>query len=152
MTDPRPLLEFGSPPDDDQVSSSPVSIYVRVDATSGFESARLQYGPGRDPVQWEVLQEIGEPIPAMTELLSWDVSDLPAGWVTLRLYMKSESGGYAERRVRINLQVPTPTPTPTATPTPTETPTPTISPTPASSSTPTPTASSTPTPSATPTP
>ncbi|MFN2111739.1 MAG: transglycosylase domain-containing protein [Anaerolineales bacterium] len=148
ITDSRPLLEFGSPPDETTVVTSPLDIYVRVDATSGFESARLEYGPGKDPVQWEVLQAIDEPVTNMTELLSWDISDIPSGWVTLRLYMTSTSGGYAERSVQIDIQVPTPTPTPTstATPTPTASATPTMTLTPAPSSTPTSTATATPTP------
>jgi hypothetical protein len=152
ITDPRPLLEFGSPADETTVATSPLDIYVRVDATSGFDSARLEYGPGKEPVQWELLKNIEDPITSMTELMSWDISDLPSGWVTLRLYMSSTGGGYAERSVQVNIQVPTPTPTPTpsATPTSTPSPTPTTTQTPAPSSTATVTPSATP--SATPTP
>ncbi len=157
-SDSRPLLEFGSPPDEDVVAVSPLDIYARIDATSGFESARLEYGRGKDPAQWELIQEIKDPVTSLSKLLSWDISDLPAGWITLRLYMTSKSGGYAERRIQVNLQVPTPTPTPTETLTPTLTETPTLTltatltPTPSPSSTSTPTATPSPTATATPTP
>ncbi|MEJ2412290.1 MAG: transglycosylase domain-containing protein [Anaerolineales bacterium] len=154
LTDPRPLLEFGSPPDETTVITSPLDIFVRADANSGFESARLEYGPGKKPVQWETLEKINEPISSMTKLLSWDISELPTGWVTLRLYMSRTNGGYAERSIQVDIQVPTPTPTPTSTntPTPTASAVPTATPTDTPSSTPSPTASDTPTPSATPTP
>jgi len=149
-SDSRPILEFGSPRKEDIVILSPVDIFARVDATSGFKDARLEYGPGTDPVQWKVLQDINDPVTSISEIMSWDISDLPSGWVTLRLYMVGSNEVYAERRIQINIQVPTPTPTPTFTPSPTETLTPTITLTPVESATPTPT--ETPTPSLTPIP
>ena len=135
MTDSRPLLEFGSPRDEEVLTTSPLDIYARVDATSGFESARLEYGPGKDPVQWEILENIPEKFDSMSEITTWDLSEISTGWITLRLYMTSTSGGYAEKRIQVNVQVPTPTPTPTPTSTPTSTPT--ATPTLAVSSTPT---------------
>ncbi len=125
-SDSRPLLDFGSPRNEDVLLTSPVDIFARVDATSAFEDARLEYGPGKDPAQWKVLQAISAPITSVSELLSWDISDIPSGWVTLRLYMTGLNDGYAERRIQVNIQVPTPTPTPTSSPTPTATLTPTI--------------------------
>ena len=73
---------------------------------------------------------------------SWDVTDIPSGRITLRIYMESTEDTYAERRIHINLQVPTPTPTltPTATMTPTITVTPSPSLTPTITVTPSPTA------------
>ncbi len=124
-------------------------MFARIDATSAFKAARLDYGPGTDPVQWKVLQEISEPVTSISEILSWDISDLASGWVTLRLYMTGLNDGYAEKRIRINIQVPTPTPTPTFTPAPTFTPTPTETLTP--TITLTPSASATPSPTETPT-
>ncbi len=140
--DSRPINEFGSPRAGDVIITSPLEIFAKVDATSGFEGARLEYGPGKSPAQWEILEVIDDPIPAMTNILSWDIRDLPPGWITLRLYLIGLGDAYADRYLSINLQVPTPTPTPTATPTMTETPTPTITLTP----TPTGTHTSTPTP------
>ena len=112
--DSRPILEFGSPRDEDIILTSPVEIYLKVDATSRFESARLEYGPGTDPAQWEVLENFSSPITGISQVHSWDVSELPTGWITLRLYMKAANTGYAEKSIRINIQVPTPTPTATA--------------------------------------
>jgi membrane peptidoglycan carboxypeptidase len=143
-SDSRPLLEFGSPRKEDILIISPVDIFARVDATSGFNSARLEYGPGTDPAQWKVLQEFSDPVTTISEIFSWDISDLPSGWVTLRLYMKGSNSVYAERRIQINIQVPTPTPTPTFTPSPTETLTPTNTMTPTPTGTPTPTVTPTP--------
>ena len=154
LTDSRPMLEFGSPRDEDILTESPLDIYARIDATSRFEEARLEYGPGKDPVQWEILEMITSPFNAMTKITSWDLSELPSGWITLRLYMTAINEGYAEKMIQVDIQVPTPTPTPTPTSTPTETATATQTPTPTNTSTPTDTATptDTPTPSETPTP
>lgn len=148
--DSRPLLDFGSPRDEDILVTSSVDVFARVDATSNFQEARLDYGPGTDPVQWKTIQAITDPITSVSEIMTWDISGLPSGWVTLRLYMKSSNNGYAEKRIQVNIQVPTPTPTQTYTPTPTATQTPTITLTPAASETPTPSSTPTPTPSPTP--
>lgn len=129
LTDSRPILEFGSPRDEDILIESPLDIYARIDATSRFDEARLEYGPGKDPVQWEILEIISSPFNAMTKIFTWDLSELPPGWITLRLYMKAINTGYAEKLIQVDIQVPTPTPTPTPTSTPTETPTPTPTPT-----------------------
>jgi penicillin-binding protein 1C len=148
LTDSRPILEFSSPGDEEIVIINPLVIFARADATSRFEEARLEYGPGKDPVQWEILESIPNPLNAISEITTWDLSEIPTGWVTLRLYMKAIGEGFAEKMIQIDIQVPTPTPTPTLTPTPTITPTPTETPTPTS----TPTPSDTPTPTETYTP
>ena len=150
--DHRPILEFASPRQDDVVTSDLIKIFARADATGAFKEARLEYGLGKDPVQWEILELIENPLSGITEITSWDISELLTGWITLRLYMTSTNDGMAEKRIQINIQVPTPTPTPTETPTPTVTisPTPTLSPT--ASETPTLTPSPTPTSTPTPTP
>jgi membrane peptidoglycan carboxypeptidase len=152
--DPRPLLQFTSPREGDIITLSPLEVFGQAGATANFESFRLEYGLGTDPVQWELLGQQGIPVDEPARLFEWDLDELPAGDVTLRLYMESTQDTYAEIRIRINLQVPTPTPTPTPTytptPTPTQTPTPTASPT----ITPPPTVSPTPpdTPTLSPTP
>jgi penicillin-binding protein 1C len=154
--DPRPILEFGSLDYGDVITISPLDIFVKVYATSGFEEARLEYGIGTGPAQWEIIEAISEPIEEMEELLSWDISELPTGWLTLRLHMEGKNDGYAQKHVQINIQVPTPTPTPTPSPTFTETPAPTATITPTNtqipSVTPSPTNTNTPTPSDTPLP
>ena len=149
--DSRPLLEFGAPGDGSVLGTSPVDIYARVNATSGFKDARVDFGTGKDPVQWETILSIDDPVTSISEILTWDISDIPVGWVTLRIYMRNVNEGYAEKRISLNIQVPTKTPTPSMTPTPTETPTPTITPTPDLTATPTPTPTGTATPIPTPT-
>jgi penicillin-binding protein 1C len=150
--DPRPLLEFTAPRDGDTISRSPVEIFGRAGATGNFDFYELEYGLGEDPVQWERLDQDDDPKNEPEKLYEWDVRELPAGEVTLRLTVRSTEDTYAETTMRLNLQVPTPTPTPTETPTPTATATATPTPTATSTVTPTPTITPTPPDTATPSP
>ena len=163
ITDPRPEILFANLTDGQTILDNPIDIYALIKATDDFREYRLDYGLGTDPPEWKTL--IGgqtEQHDPPVRIYSWDVSDITAGTVTLRIYLTSTEDTYAEKRIRLNLQVPTATPTitltPTVTPTITATPTltqtevPTATPTetvvPAATKTPT----STPTPSLTPTP
>jgi penicillin-binding protein 1C len=143
--DPRPFIEIHYPGENQTVTSNPVDIMARVDATANFSSYRLNYGLGQDPVQWVGLAQSDSPASNSEAIYTWDVHDLPPGIVTLHLIMYSNQNTYAEIFRRVNLQVPTPTPTPTLTPTPTSTPTLT----PTTTSTPTPTLTPTITPTST---
>ncbi len=127
-SDPRPILSLASPDDGDLIDNSPLDIYGQADATENFFRYVLEYGRGDDPVEWESIHRKKVPADEPEKLFEWDVSEIEAGVITLRLYMESTEGTYAEVRIRLNMQVPTPTPTPTSTPT--ETPTPTITPSP----------------------
>jgi penicillin-binding protein 1C len=138
--DPRPFLEIHYPGEDQVITSNPIDIMARVDATANFDFYRLNYGLGRDPVQWVGLAQSNNPAQTSETIYTWDVNDLPAGEATLHLIMYSRQNTYAEIFRRINLQVPTPTPTPTLTPTQTPTPTLTFTPTATSTQTLTPTA------------
>jgi penicillin-binding protein 1C len=147
--DPRPTLVFNDPREGDVLRDNPIDIYAQVNASANFESFRLEYGVGGDPVEWKTLLERDNPVPQPDKLFTWDVLNgeegpIPAGPVTLRLTMQSTEDTYAELKLHIILQVPTPTPTASPTPTPT----PTLTPTPPPSSTPPP--SNTPLPSDTP--
>lgn len=146
--DSRPLVQFISPRDGDTITQTPLEIFAQAGATADFASYQLEFGLGHDPVEWELLKREGIPINEPGKIYEWDLEDLPAGEVTLRLMVKSIHETYAELSIRLNLQVPTPTPTPTLTPTPTPTFTPTMTPT--STPTITPTSSITPTPTETP--
>jgi hypothetical protein len=108
-----------------------LDIYAQVDATSDFSHYHLEYGLGNDPAQWESLDDKNTPVKQSSKMYTWDLSNVAAGQVTLRIVMRSLRNTSAEIRLHLNLQVPTPTstPTPTATPTPTPTLTPTASPT-----------------------
>lgn len=161
--DPRPTLAFTEPNNGDTIVSNPVEIIASVSATANFRDFRLEYGIGPDPHDWELLVQGNVQHNQPDTLAIWDVDDLPAGPVVLRLYMRSTEGTYAELKILVNIQIPTPTPTPTvtitptgtATPTATMTETPTITDTPTVTDTPeeteTPTATETPTQTATPT-
>ena len=129
--DPRPTLSFTSPKEGDTINTSPLDIYGQADATKNFDYVQLEYGVGNDPVNWEPLDKRKNPVNKPDILYNWDLSEVPPGPVTLRLWMHSTQDTYAETRLHLNMQVPTPTPTPTPTetPTPTPTPTPTFTPT-----------------------
>ncbi len=152
VDDSRPTLVFVGLEDRQTITTSPFDLYAVVNATSNFESFTLDYGFGDNPSAWMNLVGFGRsPSASPQKLLTWDVSNLPQGIVTLRLFMKSNNGGYAEKIFRLNMQLPTPTvtSTPTVTVTPTETATPTLTPTitetPTETPTPTPTVTETPT-------
>jgi penicillin-binding protein 1C len=144
-SDPRPVIEFSAPRNGDRITSTAVDIYARVGATGDFRRWWLEYGSGDDPVKWELIERSGRGYPQPEKIFTWDVSEIPAGVVTLRLRVESNAGTFAEKRILLDMQVPTPTPTPTPTFTPTLTPTFTPSPTITPTVTPTPTVTMTPT-------
>jgi penicillin-binding protein 1C len=137
--DPRPKLEFTAPTEGATISSSPLDLFGLADATQWFKSVRLEWGQGDKPDKWEQLGKGDSPLPEVERLYSWDLSEIPAGTVTVRLYMESTQNTYAKLELHLNLQVPTPTPTQTPTPTITPTPTETLVPTSTPTETPTPT-------------
>jgi penicillin-binding protein 1C len=137
---PKPEMLITGPLEGSVIGSSPVAVYGQASATGDFKDWILEYGLGNDPDFWPDLVHQDSAVEGVDKLLDWDVSDLPNGPISLLLTVRSEQGGHASLRVRLELLLPTPTPTPTFTPT--QTPTATFTPTP----------SSTPTPSETPTP
>ncbi len=165
-SDPRPRLQFAGLVDGQTISQNLLDISIVAAATGGFRSWRLEWGAGGDPSGWtSLISEIDTAVPEPIKVYTWDLTGIPDGQVTLRLYMQADRDGYAEKRIRLNLTLPTPTPTPTETPTPapsvtpppppTDTlppiPTDTLPPTPTDTPTPTPTDTPTPTPTDTPT-
>lgn len=150
--DPRPKLDFISPRNGDTLTTPLVEIYLLADATQWFKSFQLDYGLGADPKEWTTIVKRNSPAQPNDPVASWEVGDLPSGLVTLRLIIFSEKDTYAEKKIQVILQVPTPTPTYTPTPTETLVPTSTFTPTftPTVTSTPSPTSTETPT--STPTP
>ena len=135
--DARPQIAILAPRNGDTITSSPLEIFGQATATQFFDYYRLEYGLGEEPVEWEVLDERNQPLPQPDKLYTWDLSEVPPGVITLRLYMHSTEDTFAEVKLRLNIQVPTPTPTPTPTTTPTPTPTQTPTPTPTPTLTPT---------------
>ncbi len=152
--DSHPDLRFTKLNDGQIISDNSLSIEGIVTASSNFGNWTLEYGQGDNPQSWEMLVDKSNAQHKKSEeLYLWDLEEVPNGVVTLRLTLKADKGdGYAERLVRVILNVPTPTPTPTLTPTPTFIPTTTLTPTPTFTLIPTDTPTLTPSPTNTPTP
>jgi membrane carboxypeptidase/penicillin-binding protein PbpC len=141
--DPHADLKFTAPIDGQTITTNPLDIFAVASGGNDHRFWRLEYGLGDDPSEWfRLVDDNSGTVPQPEKIYQWDMKDIPAGTVTLRLYMESTEDTYAERRIRINLQVPSPTPTltPTATITPTITltPTATVTPTPTSTQPPPP--------------
>ncbi|MDI6768574.1 MAG: transglycosylase domain-containing protein [Anaerolineales bacterium] len=148
--DPHPKLDFVGLRDGQEISASPLDIFVVADGTQNFQFFRMEYGLGDDPDTWTTLVDTtSSPVTAPAKIYTWELTEITGDGITLRLYMRSNAGGFAEKRIHLRLRLPTPTPTPTQTPTPTPTFTPTQTPT--STPTITPTVTQTPTPTFTPT-
>lgn len=150
--DPHPTIVFVGLNEGQTINTSPLDIYVVVDAPD-FKEFRLDWGEGQKPDSWKALvKEETSRYTQPEKLYTWKLDKVKAGVITLRIYLYSKTGTYAEKRIHLNIQVPTPTPTatytPTTTTTPTSTPTQTLTPTPSL----TPTLTETPAPSQTPTP
>lgn len=152
-SDPHPHLEFIGLSDGQEITTPLLEVQAVIEG-EGMRSWRLEYGLGNEPNRWERLAEGNSPQPQPVTIAVIDLSFLSGRTFTLRLYLEGKNG-YAERRVHLNLSLPTPTPIPTLTPTLTPIPTWTATPTelPSPTFTPTETASPTPIlPSETPTP
>jgi 1A family penicillin-binding protein len=135
-SDPRPRLQFSGLASGQTITETSLDISIIADATSGFQSWRLDWGTDLD--QMTTLQQSATPASVPTKVYTWDLSGMPDGNVFLRLYMQGDGNNFADKSIQLTLHLPTPTPTPTetATTTPTFTPTPTITPTPSETPTP----------------
>jgi membrane peptidoglycan carboxypeptidase len=120
---PRAKLSFENLKENDTLTTSPFNFNIIASATNGFESWRLEYAPGDDPGKddWQTLYESNAPIPEGRDVFTWDVSLIPNGKYTLRLYMVSQEDGFAEKKLHIEINYVLPTVTPTLTPPPTNT-------------------------------
>lgn len=134
--DPKPKIIFAGLSDGQAITVNPFDIYALVDATHNFKNMTLEYGRGSDPSNWELLFETNNNYREVDMIYTWDLfeDEIEPGEITLRIRIEStEDGRYAEKKIRVNIQVATPTPTvtptPTITPTPTQTPTSTVTPT-----------------------
>lgn len=151
-SDPRPVIFFPGLEENQKVDYTSFDIYVVAYATDQFREFRLEYGLGDNPASWETLVSgITEQHRQPERIYTWDLTEVPQGKITLRVYMESTEERYAEYRLHLDLQHPEPTvtPTPTITLTPTATPTMTLTPTPTLPASATPTITMTPTPTAT---
>jgi penicillin-binding protein 1C len=139
--DPHPVIEFSTLSEGQAILSAPLEIFAKIDVPSDFKDYSLSYGLGDNPVEWKNLLESSQPVSQPTKIFTWDLKDLPQGVFTLKITMNSIRGGYAEKKIHLNMMVSTPTPTVTSTPT--LTPTATITTTPTPTPSPSPTASPT---------
>ena len=119
-SDPQPIIEI-SLADGEIITATILDIKGSAAADGGFKKWVLEYGQGADPSSWTLLSESNNPVKDGT-LYLWDISSIPSGIVTLRLTLIGDNTE-VEKRVTINLSLPTPTLAPS---TPTETPTPEI--------------------------
>ncbi|MDK2979791.1 MAG: hypothetical protein PWQ55_138 [Chloroflexota bacterium] len=131
---PRPTVLFVGLEEDGKVTTPQLDIYAVVNATKNFEKFKLQYGVGNNPSKWKTLVSSEEQYTQPKHLIGWNVYEADATRITLRLYVDSSQGTFAEKRIHLNLLVPTLTPT--MTPLPTETPIPTATSLPAPTDTP----------------
>ncbi len=152
--DPHPIIEIASPTEGQTILVSPFDIIGKIDVSADFQNFTLEYGMGDNPSEWNEVYVGSQPVSQVGKIYSWDLKSLPPGVITLKITLKNIRGGYAERLLHLNIQIPTPTPTVTPSITPTPTPTETLIPSPTQTNIPpiSPTASPTPVPTDSPTP
>jgi hypothetical protein len=141
-TDPHPILQFTNISDNDVITETKIPVRGMVDVKNGdLTGWRLEYGNGNDPSEWTLIAEGKNKFETSSLIHEWDLSGIKVDTVTLRIYAKNGDDFYAEKRIvlRLNLPTPTPTITPTSAPA-TETPTETsVPPTVTETQTPSPT-------------
>ncbi len=141
LNDSRPIIEFHGIGNGQTINVSPLDIVGVIDATSNFKEYRLDYGIGENPNEWEVLvNHETAPVRASAKIYEWDLTEVKAGVVTLRITIYSTNDTQASKKILLTIAIPTPTATSIETPTmtPTMTPTPTDTPTLEPTNTPTP--------------
>lgn len=115
--DPRPILEFSNLNDNDTISDPILVIKGVINVTRGdFSSWRLEVGAGNDPESWTTLAQGNNKFESPGDIYTWDMKDVTSDKITLRIYLMNGEEFYAEKRVFLNLNLPTPTPQPTLTP------------------------------------
>ncbi len=102
-------------PVEGEVVSGIVTVYGTANAPA-FSSYELQYGVSHDPGAFSppVSGPYGQPV-LDGELGRWDTRGLNSGPHTLRLVVRDTYGHLYEKRVRLFVEQPAPTPIPTAT-------------------------------------
>jgi 1A family penicillin-binding protein len=132
--DPRPILQFANLRENQTLTETSFDIRAVINVTKGdFTAWRLEYGRGDDPAEWTLLAEGRNKFEQPGVIYTWDLQTVRENRITLRLYLMNGEDFYAEKRIFLTVELPTPTPEPTLTPTlvpPTLTPTdiPTLTP------------------------
>jgi membrane peptidoglycan carboxypeptidase len=110
-SDPHPILEFSNLKDGQVLTEASLEIRGTADATGGFKGWALDFSHGGDP-GWTQLIESRLPI-RDNVLASIDLSAMQNGVITLRLRILGPNDAYAEKSIRLIVQLPlTPTPIP----------------------------------------
>jgi membrane peptidoglycan carboxypeptidase len=143
------VIEWIGLSDGETVTTPDLPLVLKIWGGARFRRFVISYSLSSSPNNWHEIGSFTDQHKNGGEVTIWDISELPAGEINLRVRMAGSVGVYALKTIKLNIQVPTPTPTETPSPTPTLTPTSTDIPTPTSTSTPT--ASATPTLTSTPT-
>jgi len=117
-TDSHPVIQFNNPNDNDTITETELRIRGIIDVENGgFTSWRLEYGVGDDPSEWKLLEEGQNSFKENSIIHIWDLQDFKPNRVTLRIYLSNGEDRYAEKRITLTFNLPTPTPEPTLTPT-----------------------------------
>ena len=120
-TDPHPVLQFSNLNESSVIIDSSLPIQGVIDVKNGgLTGWRLEYGAGADPGEWNILAQGTNTFPEPSLIHTWNLQGITDNKVTLRLYLSNGEDNFAERRVTITLNIPTPTSLPTMTPTVTE--------------------------------
>ncbi|HAV78402.1 MAG TPA: hypothetical protein DCX53_13725 [Anaerolineae bacterium] len=128
--DPHPVLQFTNINETDTITESPFNIKGIINVTLGdFSGWRLEYGAGNDPSEWTILADGRNKFENPDTIYSWDLQNIQGNNITLRIYLMNGEDFYAEKRVFLTFNLPTPTPEPTLTPSLTPLPPPTDLPT-----------------------
>ena len=154
-SDSQPVIQLTSLAEGQTLTTSPHELSGVIDATTNFDYYSISYESSTEPGKWVALVDRNHtPVKSNGKIITWDLSMIPSGQLILKIYLHSTTGGYTEKKYRLNVSLPTPMPTttatssvtptfmlPTITPTntytPVNTPTPTITPVPTETPTPT---------------
>ena len=129
-SDPQPELKFSNLKENQIITAQSLDIRGIVHVAENFDHWRLDYALGTAPNNWmELVATNKTMVEKKDSLYLWDLTDFSDGVITLRLSIFGKKDAFAERFIRVTLNLPTPTPTQTATPTSTATPLPTFTPT-----------------------
>jgi len=131
-SDSRPVIQITNLSGGQVLTSSSLDLVGIIDATSDFDYFNISYEVSSEPGKWVALVDHSHtPVKTAGKIVTWDLSSLPSGQVTLKIYLHNTQGGHAEKKIHLVVLLPTLTPTLTPTLAPTLTPTlmPTLTPT-----------------------
>ncbi|MCC7130684.1 MAG: transglycosylase domain-containing protein, partial [Anaerolineae bacterium] len=73
--DPRPLLDFAYPRDNNVIREGVLDVYIVANATQGFEFWELAFGYGENPLEWTPLAQGRDPLDQPELVYKWDLTD-----------------------------------------------------------------------------